>query len=185
MPDSVTAETSEQDETPERQRILVPSPIGLLGLEFVEGIASGLEIVPVGGRRKLYTPFAALKTSQRSDELDETIGRLSEYLAGARRKLDIPYDLKLTGADDFTLRLLRETAKVPYGRTRTYQQVATNIGRPGAYRQVLAALTANPLPLIVPCHRIVPSRAGIGSYVAATAKKDWLLKMEKRRLTSG
>ena len=182
MPDPVA---NGPEEANEQQRILVPSPIGLLGLTFVDHVATGLEIVPVGAKRKLYTPFASLKPSQRSDELDETIGRLSEYLAGARRRLEIDYDLELTGADDFTLRCLRETARVPYGRTRPYQQVATNIGRPGAYRQVLAALLANPLPLIVPCHRIVPSRAGIGSYVASAAKKEWLLKMEKRRLTSG
>ena len=174
---------NEQEEP--RQRVLVPSPIGVLGLEFVGGVASGLEIVPIGSRRRRYKPFASLKPSERSDELDEAIGRLSEFLAGARRKLDIAYDIKLTGVDDFGARVLRETAKVPYGRTRTYQQIATSIGRPGAYRQVLAALTENPLPLIVPCHRVVPSRAGIGSYVAAAAKKEWLLKMEKRRLTAG
>ena len=77
---------------------------------------------------------------------------------------------------------MRETAKTPYGRTRTYQQVATAIGRPGAYRQVLSSLTQNPIPLLVPCHRVVPNRAGSGSYVAAVAKKEWLLKMERRGL---
>ena len=182
MQDSTVGDTLE---TRARHRILVPSPIGVLGLEFVDNVATGLEIVPVGSRRRSYTTFAALKPSERSDERDEVVGRLSEFLAGARRNLEIEYDLELTGADDFTIRLLRETAKIPYGRTRTYQQIATSIGRPGAYRQVLASLMTNPLPLIVPCHRVVPSRAGIGSYVAATAKKDWLLKMEKRRLTSG
>jgi methylated-DNA-[protein]-cysteine S-methyltransferase len=166
-------------------RVLIPSPIGVLGLEFADGIASRLEIVPVGGRRKLYTPFADLKRHQRSDELDEAIGRLSEYLAGARHRLGIEYDIHLTDADDFMLRVLRETARIPYGRTRTYQQIATSIGRPGAYRQVLSSLTQNPLPLLVPCHRVVPNCAGIGSYVAAVAKKEWLLKMERRGLAGG
>lgn len=165
--------------------MLTPSPIGVLGVEFVDGLASRLEIVPVGGRRKLYTPFAELKRQQRSDELDEAIGRLSEYLAGARQRLGIEYNVELTEADEFMLRVLRETAKIPYGRTRTYQQVATAIGRPGAYRQVLSNLTQNPIPLLVPCHRVVPNRAGIGSYVAAVAKKDWLLKMERRGLAGG
>jgi methylated-DNA-[protein]-cysteine S-methyltransferase len=178
MPDSETSGA------PERQRVLIPSPIGVLGLELVAGRATGLEIVPTGARRARYTPFAALKPAERSEELDEMVGRLSEYLAGARRKLEIDYDLELTGADNFTVRVLRETLKIPYGRTRTYQQLATMIGRPGAYRQVLSALTSNPLPLIVPCHRVVPSRTGIGSYVAAVAKKGWLLKMEKRHRTA-
>jgi methylated-DNA-[protein]-cysteine S-methyltransferase len=179
MPDS------EVSDSQDRQRVLIPSPIGFLGLEFTNGLASRVEIVPTGARRKLYTPFAALKPAERSEELDEAVGRLSEYMAGARRNLGIDYDLEATGADPFTLRLLRETLKIPYGRTRTYQQLATAIGQPGAYRQVLAALTVNPLPVIVPCHRVVPSRAGVGSYVAATAKKEWLLKMEKRHLADG
>jgi methylated-DNA-[protein]-cysteine S-methyltransferase len=169
----------------ERQRVLVPSPIGVLGLEFVEGVAVGLEIVPVGGRRRLYRPFGELKPAERSDDLDETIGRLSEYLAGARRRLDIDSDLDQTEADDFTRKVLREAAKIPYGRTRTYQDIATGIGRPGAYRQVLSALITNPIPIIVPCHRVVPNRAGIGSYVSSAAKKEWLLKMERRRLKAG
>jgi len=176
-------ETESSDiDTRVRQRVLIPSPIGVLGLEFVDSIASALDIVPVGGRRKLFTPFGELKPQDRSDQLDETVGRLSEYLAGARRDLRIDYDIDLTDVDDFTRRVLRETSRIPYGRTRTYQQVATGIGRPGAYRQVLSTLIVNPLPLLVPCHRVVPSRAGIGSYVAAVAKKEWLLKMEKRGL---
>jgi methylated-DNA-[protein]-cysteine S-methyltransferase len=179
MPDS------EVSDSQDRQRVLIPSAIGVLGLEFTNRLATGLEIVPTGARRKLYRPFAALKTAEQSEELDEAVGRLSEYLAGARRNLGIDHDLDATGADGFTLRVLRETLKIPYGRTRTYQQLATAIGRPGAYRQVLAALSANPLPLIVPCHRVVPNRAGVGSYVAATAKKEWLLRMEKRHRTDG
>ncbi len=177
--------SSEEVASREILRILTPSPIGVLGLEFVDGIASRLEIVPVGGRRKAYTPFADLKRHQRSDEIDEAIGRLSEYLAGARHRLGIEYDVALTEADEFMVRVLRETAKIPYGRTRTYQQIATSIGRPGAYRQVLSSLTQNPLPLLIPCHRVVPNRAGIGSYVASVAKKEWLLKMERRGLSGG
>jgi methylated-DNA-[protein]-cysteine S-methyltransferase len=167
-----------------RRRILVPSPIGVLGLEFVDAVAVGLEIVPVGARRLLYTPFGDLKPAARSDDIDEIIGRLSEYLAGARRRLGIDYDLAAAGLDELSQRVLLEAARIPYGRTRTYQEVSAVIGRPGAYRQVLSALVANPLPLIIPCHRVVPSRTGIGSYVAAAAKKEWLLKMERRVLNA-
>jgi methylated-DNA-[protein]-cysteine S-methyltransferase len=176
--------SSEPAAAPVGQWILVPSPIGVLGLEFLDAVAVGLEIVPVGGRRQSYTPFGDLKPAERSEEIDEAIGRLSEYLAGARRQLGIDYDLGPAGLDEFTQRVLVETARIPYGRTRTYQDVAAAIGRPGAYRQVLSALVTNPLPLIVPCHRVVPSRTGIGSYVAATAKKEWLLKMERRVLAA-
>ncbi len=169
----------------DRLRVLIPSPLGVIGLEFEDGVVGGVEIVPVGKRRQQFRAFVDLSVSDRSDELDETIGRLSEYFAGARRKLDIEYDIALTGVDEFGTRVLEETARAPYGRTRTYQQIAAAIGRPGAYRQVLSALVANPLPILIPCHRVVPNRAGIGSYVAATAKKEWLLKMERRSLAEG
>jgi len=172
--------TSAEVASPERVLILTPSPIGVLGLEFIDGVVGKLEIVPIGARRKAFKPFADLKLGDRSETVDEAIGRLSEFMAGARRRLEIDYDLEFTEIDNFTRRVLTETARIPYGRTRTYQQVATSIGRSGAYRQVLATLTTNPLPLIIPCHRVVPSRAGVGSYVAATAKKEWLLRMEKQ-----
>lgn len=181
MQDSASTEPAS---AAERRRILVPSPIGVLGLDFLDAVAVGLEIVPIGARRQRYTPFADLKPSERSDAVDEIIGRLSEYLAGARRRLGIPYDLRGAEIDEFTRRVLAETVRIPFGRTRTYQEVAASIGRPGAYRQVLSSLVANPLPLIIPCHRVVPSRTGVGSYVAAAAKKEWLLKMERRALTS-
>jgi methylated-DNA-[protein]-cysteine S-methyltransferase len=182
MQDSASSESAT---VAERRRILVPSPIGVLGLEFEDAVAVGLEIVPVGARRQRYTPFADLKPSERSDAVDEMIGRLSEYLAGARRRLGIEYDLGSSDIDEFSRRVLLEAARIPFGRTRTYHELAAAIGRPGAYRQVLSSLIANPLPLIIPCHRVVPGRTGIGSYVATAAKKEWLLKMERRVLGSG
>jgi methylated-DNA-[protein]-cysteine S-methyltransferase len=117
---------------------------------------------------------------KRSDFLDEVFGRLSEYLAGARRQLDIEYDFGPSGADSFTRRVLKETTKVPYGRTRTYQVIAEAAGRPEAYRQVLAILQENPIPLIVPCHRVVTHRSGIGSWIGGTRKKQWLLRLEQQ-----
>ncbi len=179
MQESVAAATSAGD----RLRVLTPSAIGVIGLEFVDGVVSGVEIVPIGKRRKEFPSLGDLPRSARTEALEEAVGRLSEYLAGARRNLQIRYDIDLTGIDDFGARVLAATAEVPYGHTSTYQQIASSIGKPGAYRQVLSVLVSNPLPLVVPCHRIVPNRAGIGSYVAATAKKEWLLKMERRGLT--
>ncbi len=166
----------------DRVRVLIPSPLGVLGLEFDEDVVTRLDIVPIGKQRAAYRPFAELRGAARSETVEEAIGRLSEYLAGARRKLEIDYDVGRSGADEFGRRVLRQTARIPYGRTRTYQEIAAAIGQPSAYRQVLAALVVNPLPLVVPCHRVVPNRSGIGSYVAAATKKEWLLKLERRVL---
>ena len=110
---------------------------------------------------------------------------LSEYLAGARRKLELEYDLRAMGLSGFQRRVLRQTAKIPYGRTRTYQQIADSAGRPDGYRQVLSTLLTNPLPLVVPCHRVVTHKSGIGSFIGGPKKKQWLLKMERRGLTVG
>ncbi len=166
-------------------RILLPSLIGTLGIELTEELVTRVVIVPKGRERRLYRPFADLKRGERTDFIDEALGRFSEYLAGARRKLDLSYDLRASGATGFTRRVLRQTAKIPYGRTRTYQQIADAAGRPDGYRQVLSTLMANPLPLVVPCHRVVTHKSGIGSFIGGPKKKEWLLKMERRGLAVG
>jgi methylated-DNA-[protein]-cysteine S-methyltransferase len=160
--------------------VLFPSPLGGLGIELVDGLVTRVVIAPVGKDRSAYPTLAELKRSPATDVLDEVVGRFSEYFAGARRKLDLDYDLRSCELDGFGRRVLKQTAKIPFGRTRTYQEIAAAVGRPEAYRQVVAVLLANPLPIVIPCHRVVPSKAGIGSYVGGEKKKAWLLKLESR-----
>jgi len=166
-------------------RILLPSPLGALGIELLGERISRVSIVPKGRERRQFKPFVNLKRSERSDFIDEVLGRFSEYLAGARRKLELDYDLRAMGLRRFDRRVLRQTARIPYGHTRTYQQIADAAGRPNGYRQVLSTLMTNPLPLIVPCHRVVTHKSGIGSFIGGPKKKQWLLKMERRGLTVG
>ena len=165
------------------QRVLVPSAIGALGLELTGKKLTHIVIVPKGRERQEFTPFADLKKSERSDFLDEVLGRLFEYLAGARSRLGVDFDLGPSGVTGFSKRVLKETAKIPYGRVRTYQQIASAAGNGGAYRQVLAILLGNPLPLVIPCHRVVTVKSGPGSFVAGPNKKLWLLRLEQRGLT--
>lgn len=165
---------------PEIVRVLVPSRIGPLGVEFRHTAISRLVISPKGSLRRAFHPFADFEDS---DFLDEVFGRLSEYLSGARRLLELEYDLAASELDSFSRRVLRETARIPYGRTRTYKEIAEAAGRPDSYRQVMSILDKNPLPLLIPCHRIVPSRAGVGSWVGGAAKKRWLLKMEQESVS--
>ena len=178
-PDSSPA--AEEPEV-EPTRILIPSTLGGLGIELTGELLTRVVIVPKGKERKQFRPFADLKRSERSEFLDEVLGRFSEYLAGARRNLELEYDLKATGLPNFPRRVLRQTAKVPYGRTRTYQEIAEGAGRPDAYRQVLSVLMANPLPLVVPCHRVVTTKSGAGSFIGGQRKKLWLLKLEQKKL---
>lgn len=165
-------------------RIRIPSPLGTLGIELTGEVLTRVVIVPKGRERNLYRSFADLKRSERSDFLDEVLGRFSEYFAGARKNLELEYDLKATGVTGFSRRVLRQTAKIPYGRTRTYREIAESSGNPDGYRQVLSTLGANPLPIIIPCHRVTTSKSGVGSYVAGVKKKNWLLRLEKKTLAA-
>ena len=135
-------------------------------------------IVPDRREARLFTPYAKLDDPE--DFVDEALGHFLEYFAGARQRLDVEWDLGPSGHRGFNRRILRETAKIPYGRTRTYQQIADNAGKPDAYRQVLSVLLANPMPIVIPCHRVITSKSGVGSYIGGPKKKSWLLKLEQR-----
>ena len=162
-------------------RLLIPSPIGVLGIELDGEVLTHVAIVPRGRKRKSFTEFAKV---ERSDFMDEVLGRFSEYFAGARRNLNLDYNLDSWNLDRFSGRVLRQAARIRYGDRRTYQQIATSAGRPGAYRNVLAILVENPLPIVIPCHRVTTAKSGVGSYIAGSRKKEWLLKMERRELAA-
>ncbi len=157
-------------------RVLVPSQIGTLGVEFY-GLAIGrIVIAPTGPTARQFHPLSAFEDSE---FLDEVFGRLSEYFAGARRALELDFDLAPSGVDSFSRRVLKEALRTPYGKTRTYKDIADASGRPEAYRQVLSILLDNPIPLIIPCHRIIPTKEGIGGWVGGASRKRWLLRMER------
>ncbi|HVS14431.1 MAG TPA: methylated-DNA--[protein]-cysteine S-methyltransferase [Thermoanaerobaculia bacterium] len=158
-------------------RVLIPSPLGSLGVELTDRAVTGITIVPDRKQRRQFVP---LRDADRSDFLDETLGRLSEYFAGARQELRIEYDLSGHPLDDFARRILEETTRIPYGTTRTYRKVASAAARGHSYRMVRAALMANPIPIVIPCHRVVPQKGGVGTYIGGTKKKAWLIKLEAR-----
>jgi O-6-methylguanine DNA methyltransferase len=162
-------------------RLLIPSPIGVLGIELDGEVITHVAIVPKGRKRKSFTEFAKVEDS---DFLDEVLGRFSEYFAGARRTLDLEYSLDSWNLDKFARRVLRQTARIRFGDRKTYQQIATAAGRPGAYRNVLAILVENPIPIVIPCHRVTTAKSGVGSYIAGSRKKEWLLKMERREMAA-
>lgn len=162
---------------PEPLRVLMPSPIGPLGLELQGTVVTRLLIDPVKKERARFKPLHKI---DESETLDEIFGRLSEYFAGARRKIEIDVDLAPYGLDSLARRVLKETCKIPYGRTRTYQGIAEAAGRPEAYRQVLSVLLENPIPILIPCHRVVTNKSGAGSYIAGADRKKWLLDLESR-----
>jgi methylated-DNA-[protein]-cysteine S-methyltransferase len=101
---------------------------------------------------------------------------LEEYFAGARRDFDIPLDRVLMSA--FAKKILTATSAIPYGRVSTYAEMAAAAGSPRGSRAAGNALGANPIPLIVPCHRVLRSGGNLGGYGGGPDRKRWLLKLE-------
>jgi methylated-DNA-[protein]-cysteine S-methyltransferase len=111
--------------------------------------------------------------------LDRARRELDLYFEGRLREFDLPLDWRLSR--DFRRRALRAVARIPYGRTRTYTQVATSAGNPRAVRAAGTACGSNPLPIVVPCHRVLRSGGGLGGYGGGLQMKEALLELEGAR----
>ncbi|MGH2886539.1 MAG: methylated-DNA--[protein]-cysteine S-methyltransferase [Solirubrobacteraceae bacterium] len=109
-------------------------------------------------------------------KLDEPRRELDQYFAGRRRQFELPLDWQLTRG--FGRRVLEATARIPFGATATYKQVATDAGNARAYRAAGNALGSNPIPIVVPCHRILHSGGGLGGYTGGLERKRVLLGVE-------
>lgn len=108
--------------------------------------------------------------------LDPVRRELDEYFEGRRLKFDLPLDWSLSRG--FTQRVLRATAKVPYGRVSTYREMAARAGNEKAVRAAGNALGANPIPIVVPCHRILRTGGALGGYGGGPERKEFLLRLE-------
>ena len=108
--------------------------------------------------------------------LDAAARELDEYFGGHRQVFDLPLDLSLSKG--FRQLVQRHLPEIGYGQTRTYGQVAQLVGNPKAVRAVGTACATNPLPVVVPCHRVLPASGGPGRYVGGPAAKVTLLGLE-------
>jgi methylated-DNA-[protein]-cysteine S-methyltransferase len=110
-------------------------------------------------------------------KLDEPRRELDEFFSGARRDFDLQVDLRLAGPG-FRRRVLAATARIPFGDSRSYKQVAGAAGSPNAFRAAGTALGSNPLPIVIPCHRVRHAGGGIGGYTGGLERKRKLLAIE-------
>ncbi len=109
--------------------------------------------------------------------LDVAAGQLEEYFAGRRRGFDLPLDWRL--ARGFRRTVLGQLPGIGYGQTASYAAVAAAAGRPKAVRAVGTACAVNPLPVVVPCHRVIRSDGSLGGYAGGAAAKQALLTLEE------
>ncbi|MGZ4182897.1 MAG: methylated-DNA--[protein]-cysteine S-methyltransferase [Solirubrobacteraceae bacterium] len=150
--------------------LLARTDRGLVRLAYVDYEGEDEVIAELAGRispRVLAVPR----------RLDETRRELDQYFAGSRHQFDVPIDWRLTHG--FGRRVLRATARIPYGAVSSYQQVAAAAGSPRGSRAAGNALGANPIPIIVPCHRVLHSGGGLGGYTGGVERKRLLLDVER------
>ncbi|MFJ3923589.1 methylated-DNA--[protein]-cysteine S-methyltransferase [Streptomyces sp. NPDC090022] len=166
---------------PHLEWTVIGSDIGPL---FLASTEEGLVRVEFHASTDLIDPLAARlglpawRPAEGAEvRLAEPVRRIAAYFAGGLRTFDLPLDWRLTSG--FNRLVLRElAASVPYGQVVGYGELAARVGRPGAAQAVGAAMGANPLPLVVPCHRVVENDGGIGGFGGGVETKRALLALE-------
>ncbi len=146
---------------------------------FVYGMPLGrLTIVAddKGLTQILFGPQTVEGAVRRPSALTNTAAtQLQEYFAGKRREFDLPLNPRGT---DFQLKVWGELSRIPYGQTRTYAQIAEAVGNPKGFRAVGLANNKNPLPIVVPCHRVIGAGGKLVGYAAGLKVKRYLLELE-------
>ena len=147
---------------------VIVTPRGLVRLSYPgEGIATQLdELADRVSPRILEAP----------ERTDAVRRQLDEYFDGGRRAFDVPIDWRLVRG--FAGDVLRATARIPFGSVSSYRQVAEEAGSPRAYRAAGNALGSNPVPIVVPCHRVLHVSGGLGGYTGGLDRKRFLLRLE-------
>lgn len=156
----------------ERHALTIASPLGPLTLVGEQSALLGLFLRDDARARGVRSLDVAARGSVLADACDQ----LAAYFAGGRRV----FDLRLAPhGTPFQHAVWAELARIPFGETRSYADVARAIGRPDAARAVGAANARNPLSIIVPCHRVIGSDGSCVGYAGGLAAKTWLLRHER------
>jgi methylated-DNA-[protein]-cysteine S-methyltransferase len=156
----------------------VDSPFGTL---TVAGTPRGLVRVaypdrPVDVVLEQLAAVVSPRILEAPGRLDQVRRELEEYFEGKRHDFELPLDWSLTRG--FFRSVLQATSRIGYGRLHSYAEVAARAGRPRAVRATGNALGSNPIPVVVPCHRVVRTGGGLGGYTGGIERKEFLLSLE-------
>ena len=155
-------------DSPVGRLLLAATPAGLVRVAFeVEGFDGVLDT--------LATRLSP-RVLQAPDRLAAAAQEIEEYFAGTRTGFDLPLDFSLSSG--FRQLVQRHLTEIPYGRTESYGEVASLVGNPRAVRAVGSACATNPLPVVVPCHRVLRTGGALGGYVGGLHVKTALLALE-------
>lgn len=155
-------------DTPLGTLLLAATPAGLVRVAYA---GEGLD-----GVLATLAARVSPRVLQAPGRLDEVARELDDYFAGRRCSFDVPLDLQL--AHGFRRAVLTSLPAIGYGSTASYAAVAARAGRPRAVRAAASACATNPLPIVIPCHRVVRSDGSLGGYLGGVAAKQALLSLE-------
>ncbi len=155
-------------DSPAGSLLVASTPRGLVRLAYIDD--GEQEVLEELSRR------VSPRVLRSARKLDQPRRELDQYFAGARRRFEVSLDWQLIS--DFGRRILSATARVPYGSVSTYRQVAAEAGSPKGARAAGNALGANPIPIVLPCHRILHADGGLGGYTGGLDRKRLLLSIE-------
>ncbi len=158
-------------DSPAGRLLLATTPRGLVRLAYIDEPDQEDAVLEALAARISPRSLASAR------QLDEPRRELEEYFTGGRRNFDVGIDWQLTHG--FGRRVLEVTARIPFGSISTYKAVATEAGSPRGSRAAGNALGANPIPIIVPCHRVLHSTGGLGGYTGGLERKRLLLDIER------
>ena len=157
-------------DSPVGELLVAASDRGVASIWFDPDPAEDLErLARIGGPRVLRSPRS----------VDEARRELDEYFRGKRHSFDLPLDLR--ALPPFTIAVLDELARVPYGKTTTYSALARRVGRPTAARAVGTVMNRNRIPIVLPCHRVVGATGDLTGYAGGLDRKITLLELEGAR----
>ena len=156
---------------------VVDSPLGPLFVAVSEhGLCTiSYDVDPDAKLEQLARGFGT-RVLQSAPPLDPVRRELDEYFDGKRRRFDLDVDLRLTR--DFGRAVLTELATVPFGEVTTYGALAARAGKPRAARAVGTIMNRNPIPIVLPCHRVVGANGSLVGYAGGLERKETLLKLE-------
>jgi methylated-DNA-[protein]-cysteine S-methyltransferase len=146
------------------------SPLGVLSVACSDkGVRSVALGKPETDRKSTVDGRATVLAKQ-------AIAEMQEYVAGERKRFTVPLDLRGT---EFQMKVWKALLRIPYGETRSYQQIAREVGNPRASRAVGMANHYNPVAIVVPCHRVVASDGSLGGYAGGLKLKEKILELER------